>query len=158
MAFVGHTFIHSPQRTHLARNSLSATAPGGRMSMGLKVRPCEAGGTLSITAAAAPEPAAVRNARRPTLCFGRDFFLFLVMAFSRRQFGFPTEWFGWHQFLWRTAKLPIEGNGRCWAGLSTAEAEVALFFFPTTGEVRIASPRTKGYAQLTVITPLTVQI
>ena len=32
---VGHAFMHSPQRMHLAKNSASGVAPGGRMSSAL---------------------------------------------------------------------------------------------------------------------------
>jgi hypothetical protein len=38
MALVGHTFMHSPQRMHFARNSDSGNEPGGRINAGLKVR------------------------------------------------------------------------------------------------------------------------
>ncbi len=36
MAFVGHTFMHWPQRMHRARNSSSSREPGGRIRRGLR--------------------------------------------------------------------------------------------------------------------------
>ena len=64
MALVGHTFMHSPQRMHLARKSSSASAPGGRISAGLNVR--LASGWMR-NSRPRPKPAAPRPAhgRRP---------------------------------------------------------------------------------------------
>src|SRR5208282_3817843 len=64
MALFGQTFMHSPQRMHFERKSLSASAPGGRIRAGLNVR-FEASGWMR-NSRPPPKPAipAARTVRR----------------------------------------------------------------------------------------------
>jgi hypothetical protein len=69
ITLVGQTFMHSPQRMQLPRNSFSETAPGGRTNSGLKFRlPAN---TCPLINSPAPIPAtpAASKWRRPKSIF-----------------------------------------------------------------------------------------